>query len=79
MRDQLARIIREVTEARNKEAFAVNEANKQKIAESGGVVRTLTDEQRRLWVDALKPVWRRFEKDIGADLIKAAQAYNEAS
>ena len=79
VRDQLARIIREVTEARNKEAFAVNEANKQKIAESGGVVRTLTDEQRRLWVDALKPVWRRFEKDIGADLIKAAQAYNEAS
>ncbi len=79
VRDQLAQIIKEVTETRNKEAFAVNEANKQKIIESGGKVRTLTDEQRKLWVDALKPVWSKFEKDIGADLIKAAQASNEAS
>lgn len=79
VRDQLAQIIKEVTEARNKESTAVNEANKQKIIEAGGVVRTLTPDQRKAWVEALKPVWQKFEGDIGADLIKAAQAANQAS
>lgn len=76
VRDQLATILKEVTESRNKESFAVNEANKANIIESGGVVRTLTPEQRQAWVDALKPVWSKFEGDIGADLINAAQGTN---
>ncbi len=79
VRDQLAQILKEVTEVRNAESTAVNEANKQKIIEAGGVVRTLTPDQRKAWVDALKPVWEKFEGDIGADLIKAAQAANQAS
>jgi len=74
VRDQLATILKEVTEMRNKESFAVNEANKAKILEAGGVVRTLTPEQRQAWVDALKPVWAKFEGDIGSDMIEAAQA-----
>ena len=76
VRDQLATILAEVTESRNKESFAVNEANKAKIIESGGVVRSLTPEQRQAWVDALKPVWSKFEGDVGKDLIDAAQALN---
>lgn len=76
MRDQLATILKEVTESRNKESFAVNEENKAKVIEAGGVVRTLTAEQRQAWVDALKPVWAKFEGDIGKDLIDAAQATN---
>jgi len=76
VRNQLAKILDEVTKARNKESFAVNEANKQKIIEAGSTVRTLTPEQRKAWVDALKPVWAKFEGDIGADLIKAAQSAN---
>ena len=76
VRDQLAQIIKEVTETRNKESTAVNEANKQKMISAGGTVRTLTGEQRQAWVDALKPVWAQFEGDIGADLIAAAQAAN---
>ena len=79
IRDQVATIMKEVTEARNKESTAVNEANKQKIIEAGGKVRTLTADQRKAWVDALNPVWAKFEGDIGADLIKAAQAANEGS
>ncbi len=79
VRDQFAQILKEVTDTRNKEATAVNEANKQKIIESGGVVRTLSPEQRKAWVEVLKPVWAKFEKDIGADLIKAAQSANEGS
>lgn len=76
VRDQLATILKEVTEARNKEAFNVNQENKAKIVESGGTIRTLTPEQRQAWVEALKPVWAKFEGDIGKDLIDAAQAIN---
>jgi len=77
VRNQLARILAEVTATRNKQSTAVNEANKQKIIQAGSKVRTLTDAQRQAWVDALKPVWKQFEGDIGADVIAAAQAANK--
>jgi C4-dicarboxylate-binding protein DctP len=35
--------------------------------------------QRKAWVDAMKPVWSKFEGDIGKDLIDAAVASNDAS
>ncbi len=76
VRDQLATILKEVTETRNKESTAVNEANKANVIEAGGVVRTLTPEQRQAWVDALKPVWAKFEGDVGKELIDAAQGVN---
>ena len=76
VRSQLATIINEVTQTRNQASSEVNEANKQKIIEAGGKVRTLTDEQREAWVKALQPVWKKFERDIGSDLLAAAQASN---
>ena len=76
MRNQLATILREVTEARNGEAYAVNQAAKQSIIDAGGVIRILTDEQRQMWVEAMKPVWNQFEDDVGRDTIEAAQAIN---
>ncbi|MFA0085237.1 C4-dicarboxylate ABC transporter [Vibrio sp. 10N.286.49.C2] len=77
VRSQLGTIIQEVTETRNAESGQVNLANKNNIIEAGGEVRTLTPEQRQQWVDALKPVWTKFEKDIGAELIEAALASNQ--
>ncbi|MCH2096417.1 MAG: DctP family TRAP transporter solute-binding subunit, partial [Rhodobacteraceae bacterium] len=76
VRDQLATIIEEVTTSRNAEAFAVNEAAKAAIIAEGGVVRQLSAEERQAWVDAMKPVWDQFEKDVGADNIAAAQQIN---
>lgn len=76
VRSQLATIINEVTQTRNQASSEVNEANKQKIIDAGGKVRTLTDEQREAWVKALQPVWKKFERDIGSDLLAAAQASN---
>lgn len=53
------------------------EADKQLIIESKrSEVLTLTAEERALWVEAMKPVWKQFEDEIGADLIKAAEASN---
>ena len=76
IRTQFATILEEVTATRNKASFEVNQANRQKIIDAGGKVRTLTDEQRAAWVTAMKPVWKKFEGDIGSDLLAAALAAN---
>jgi len=76
VRDQFLTIVSEVTETRNKESTAVNEAAKQAIIAAGGVVRELTAEQRQVWVDTMKPVWTKFEGDVGAENIAAAQKIN---
>ena len=79
VRDQFLTIFNEVTELRNAESYAVNQANRQAIIDAGGEVRTLTSEQRQLWVDAMKPVWSKFESDVGAENIAAAQKINMAN
>ena len=79
MRKQFGTIIKEVTELRNKEAYGVNQLNRKKILQAGGKIRTLTPAQREAWVKALKPVWKKFERDVGKDMIKAAQAANAGS
>lgn len=76
VRDQFAVILKEVTELRNQESGKVNLQNRQNIIDAGGVVRTLTDSQRQAWVDAMKPVWKKFEKQIGKDLMDAALKSN---
>ncbi len=76
VRSQLKTIVDEVTETRNAEATRVNEEAKAAIVAAGGVVRSLTSEQRGKWIEAMKPVWAKFEGDIGADLISAAQSAN---
>jgi len=77
VRTQLASIIKEVTQERNDESTKVNNANKQNVIAAGSVVRTLTPEQRQAWVNAMKPVWKQFEGDIGSDLMDAALKANE--
>lgn len=77
VRDQLSQILTEVTDLRNGESTKVNLANRQKIIDAGGTVRTLTAEQRQAWVEAMKPVWKKFEKDIGEDLMSAAMESNK--
>ena len=76
VRDQLMTILAEVTEARNSEAFATNEKAKQAIMDAGGEIRQLNAEQRKAWVDAMKPVWSKFEGDVGQENIDAAQEIN---
>lgn len=78
VRSQLMTILNEVTELRNAESYAVNQANKQAIIDAGGEIRSLTPEQRQEWVVAMKPVWEQFSGDVGQDMIDAAQALNEA-
>ncbi len=79
VRDQLAGILRGVTEERNAESTAVNESNKQLVIDAGSPVRQLTTAQRAAWLEAMRPVWARFEGDIGADLIEAAVAFSSGN
>jgi C4-dicarboxylate-binding protein DctP len=76
VRTQFSQILKEVTTTRNAEAAAVNADAKQLVIKAGGTVRTLTPEQRAQWIATMKPVWKKFEKDIGADTIESAVAAN---
>lgn len=77
VRNQLSTILKEVTHSRNSESTKVNLENRDKIIKAGTTVRQLTPKQREAWVTAMKPVWKKFEKDIGKDLMDAAQKANK--
>ncbi len=48
-------------------------SDRQAVIDSGLTeVYQITAEQRQLWVDIMKPVWKKFEDQIGAELIYAA-------
>ncbi|MGH8353224.1 MAG: C4-dicarboxylate TRAP substrate-binding protein DctP [Pseudomonas sp.] len=78
VRGELEKITAEVTAEVNKQADALNQGDKQRIiaAKTSEIIQ-LTPEQRTEWRDAMKPVWSKFEGEIGADLIKAADAANQ--
>ncbi len=79
IREELQRIMDEVTVEVNKQAEALNQGDKQRIVEAKtSEIIELTPEQRAEWRKAMQPVWKKFEGEIGADLIKAAEAANQA-
>ncbi|MCQ6257416.1 TRAP transporter substrate-binding protein [Pseudomonas hefeiensis] len=79
IRTELDKILVEVTTHVNNEAAQLNQKDKQRILDAKTTeIITLTPQERGEWRDKMKPVWKKFEGDIGADLIKAAEASNKA-
>ncbi len=79
VRTELEAIIEEVTVEVNRQAEALNEKAKQNIIDTGkSEILVLTEEQRNAWRDAVRPAWKKFEAEIGTDLIEAAEAANQA-
>ena len=77
VRSELKAAMDEAIAFGNKIAAQKADADKQRIIDSKrSEVLTLTAEERQQWVEAMKPVWKKFEDEIGADLIKAAEAAN---
>ncbi|NIY98033.1 DctP family TRAP transporter solute-binding subunit [Salipiger sp. HF18] len=76
IRTQLETIVHEVTAERNAAIAEVDADNRQAILDAGGTIRELNPEQRQAWVDAMKPVWEKFEGDVGVENIEAAQKFN---
>lgn len=67
----------EAVEYGNKVAGEKAIEDKQKIIDSKrSEILTLTDAERKQWVEAMKPVWKQFEGEIGKDYIDAAVASN---
>ena len=78
VRNELKQIMAEVTVEVNRQADALNEGDKQRILAAGNTeIITLSAEQRAQWRNAMQPVWKKFEGEIGAELIKAAQDANQ--
>ncbi|WP_165670054.1 TRAP transporter substrate-binding protein [Metapseudomonas otitidis] len=76
-RTELEAIIDEVTAEVNKEAEAMNEKDREKVIAAGRAkVITLTPEEREAWRQVMMPVWNKYEAEIGADVLRAAQTVN---
>jgi len=74
VREGLEQALAEATAAQN--AFAQEENDKARaaiVASGRSQILQLTDAERRPWVEAMRPVWKKFESDVGAANIAAAQ------
>lgn len=78
IRGELKKAMDEAIAFGNKVALDKDIEDKQAIINSKrSEVIELTKEQRALWVEAMKPVWKQFEGEIGKDLIEAAYKSNQ--
>ncbi|CDM39919.1 TRAP transporter substrate-binding protein [Ectopseudomonas oleovorans] len=78
VRSELETIMAEVSVEVNKQADELNRTAKQDIAKAGTTeIIELTPQQRAEWREAMRPVWQKFEKEIGAELIQAAEKSNQ--
>lgn len=77
IRSELDKIVVESSAHANREAERFNQLDKQHVLDAKTTeIIALTPQERSAWRDKMRPVWAKFEKDIGADLIEAAQASN---
>ena len=80
VRPQVKQALDEAIAYGNKISFDKASEDRQKIVDSGrSEIIQLTDAERTQWVEAMKPVWKQFEDEIGKDLIDAAVAANAGS
>jgi len=78
VREGLTKAMAEATTHANNLANELNERDRKRIEEAGKAkIQTLSKEDVAAWRKAMEPVWQKFEKDIGADLIKAALSHNK--
>ena len=77
LRTQLEALLEEARIYGNSISGDKNLEDRQKVLDSGRTqLIELTPEERQQWVDAMKPVWKMFEDEIGVDVIEAAAASN---
>ncbi|MEO8185893.1 MAG: TRAP transporter substrate-binding protein [Burkholderiaceae bacterium] len=78
VRKGLSEAMTEATVYANKLAADINEADRKKIADAGKAkIQTLSKEDVAAWRKAMEPVWKKFEGDIGPDLINGASKSNK--
>ncbi len=78
IRKGLSEAMAQATLHANKLANDFNEADRKKIAEAGKAkIQKLSKEDVAVWRKSMEPVWKKFEGDIGRDLIDAALKSNK--
>ncbi|WP_096669010.1 TRAP transporter substrate-binding protein [Polaromonas sp. AET17H-212] len=78
VRKGLTEAMTEATAHANKLALDINEADRKKIAEAGKAkIQKLSKDDVAAWRKAMEPVWKKFEGDIGRDLIDGALKSNK--
>ena len=74
----LSEAMAEATAFANKMASDLNNRDKDLIAKAGKAkIQQLSKEDVAAWRKAMEPVWKKFEGDIGRDLIDAALKSNK--
>ena len=78
IRKGLSEAMTEATAYSNKLAEDINMADKKKIADAGKAkIQPLSKDDVAAWRKSMEPVWKKFEADIGRDLIDAALKSNK--
>ena len=78
VRKGLTEAMTEATAHANKLALDINEADRKKIAEAGKAkIQKLSKDDVAAWRKSMEPVWKKFEGDIGRDLIDGALKSNK--
>ena len=74
----LEQAMAEATKHANKLAEDLNQTDRKRIADAGKAkIQDLSKDDLAVWRKTMEPVWKKFEGDIGADLIQAAQKSND--
>ena len=72
-RQQLEEILAESLEYGNQIAREKELTDRQDVINKGvSEVYTISDADRLKWVEAMSPIWKRYESEIGRDLLQAA-------
>lgn len=78
VRTTLEKILADITVEVNQKATALEKEDRQKIVDAKRAeVIKLTDVELSKWRDTMKPVWKKFEKEIGEEVINAAIEANK--
>ena len=76
-RVELEAIIEEVSATVNQQAETLNhKAREQVLAAGKSTLVSLTEQERAAWRSAMQPVWKTYEADVGADMLRAALTVN---
>ncbi|MYN14662.1 DctP family TRAP transporter solute-binding subunit [Pusillimonas sp. TS35] len=79
IRKGLTQAMKEATVYANGEAAKLNKEDRQRIIDAKKAkVQVLSKDDVAAWRKAMEPVWKKFEGDIGKDLIDAAQKANQS-
>jgi C4-dicarboxylate-binding protein DctP len=76
-RSELESIVEEVSAQVNKDAEQLNRQGREQLIAAGRTkLIGLSKEQRAAWRTAMQPLWKQYEAEIGADMLRAAQTVN---